>query len=220
MIFLRKKKKLLPGSSLRKRISGLVPCRRSLFVASALFLLPLCFFLSACDQVARHKVLTTIFEGVPSLPPADEYCATYHEEEMAKYLAMMAGKELAALDGDKAVMSRHKPFDEKKCRDCHDFETKVGLVRPPRELCQMCHTDFIQGDFVHGPVSVGDCSACHLPHSSQYPSLLLLDKNRICGKCHTEKRLAANMHTQVMAKGMNCVDCHDPHFGDAMYFLK
>lgn len=181
----------------------------------------LCLVLSGCDQVARHKVLTTIFEGVPSLPPAEELCAEYHEKEMEKYLAIQAGKELAAKgDGKEVVMSLHKPFGEKKCKDCHDFESKVGLVRPKLELCQMCHVDFIKGTFVHGPVGVGDCSACHLPHSSEYPSLLVVDKNRICDKCHTEKRLAANMHKQVMAKRMNCVDCHDPHFGASMYFLK
>jgi predicted CXXCH cytochrome family protein len=188
------------------------------------FLLSVFFFglvLSGCDQVTRHKVLTTIFEGVPSLPPVDELCSEYHEQEMEKYLALQAGKELAAkLAGAQAAISSHKPYNEKKCRDCHDFETQVGLVRPKQELCVMCHTDFIRGSFVHGPVEVGDCSACHLPHSSEFSSLLELDKNRICDKCHTEKRLAANMHKQVMAKGMNCVDCHDPHFGDSMYFLK
>lgn len=185
------------------------------------FISVLCLILSGCDQVARHKVLTTIFEGVPSLPSPEELCAEYHEQEMEKYLAEQAGKELAAKGGDgQLVMSRHKPFHEKKCKDCHDFETNVGLVRPKLELCQMCHVDFIRGNFVHGPVGVGDCSACHLPHSSEFPSLLVLDKNRICDKCHTEKRLAANMHKQVMAKGMNCVDCHDPHYGASMYFLK
>jgi predicted CXXCH cytochrome family protein len=187
-----------------------------LFLISVLSLI-----LSGCDQVTRHKVLTTIFEGVPSLPPVDELCSEYHEQEMEKYLALQAGKELAAkLAGAQAAISTHKPYNEKKCRDCHDFETQVGLVRPKQELCVMCHTGFIRGSFVHGPVEVGDCSACHLPHSSEFSSLLELDKNRICDKCHTEKRLAANMHKQVMAKGMNCVDCHDPHFGDSMYFLK
>ncbi len=185
------------------------------------FVFLLCLLVSGCDQVTRHQVLTTIFEGVPSLPPPEELCSDYHEQEMKKYLDEKAGRELAAKkDTTLAAISHHKPYVEKKCKDCHDFESKVGLVRPKLELCVMCHTNFIKGSFVHGPVEVGDCSACHLPHSSEYSSLLEMDKNRLCDKCHTEKRLAANMHKQVMAKGMNCVDCHDPHFGDAMYFLK
>ena len=201
--------------------SRLFPCRLLPFAFSLFLLLPLCLVLSGCDEVARHKVLTTIFEGVPSLPPADEFCVTYHEEEMEKYLARQAGKELAAkAAGEQAAASRHKPFHEKKCLDCHDFKSAIGLLRPKLELCQMCHTNFIKGEFVHGPVGVGDCSACHLPHTSEHPSLLVLDKNGLCGKCHTEERLAVNMHKQVMVKGMNCVDCHDPHFGNSKYFLK
>ena len=185
----------------------------------SLCLLPLAILLSGCDQVSRHKVLTTIFEGVPSLPDPEEMCEEYHEQEMERYLAGLA-EEALAMEGKVVEKSSHKPFKEKKCKDCHDFTTDVGLIRPKLQLCLVCHTGFIKGRYVHGPVSVGDCSACHLPHISEFVALLEMDRNRICEKCHTEERLAVNMHEQVMTHGMDCVDCHDPHYGDTMYFLR
>jgi predicted CXXCH cytochrome family protein len=120
----------------------------------------------------------------------------------------------------KAARSIHKPYGEKRCNDCHDFSSKVGLIRPKEQLCIGCHRDFIKGKYVHGPIATGTCSACHLPHMSEFPSLLELPKSEICAKCHKEKRLAETMHNKVMERGMECVDCHDTHYGDARYFLR
>jgi predicted CXXCH cytochrome family protein len=94
------------------------------------------------------------------------------------------------------------------------------LLRPSDQLCSMCHKDFVTGSYVHGPVSVSDCLACHLPHDSIYPALLQKSKNEICEKCHVEERVAGRMHEQVISHGMQCVDCHDPHSGNVRYFLQ
>ncbi len=176
------------------------------------------FMLGACDPVTRHKVLTTVFDGVPSLPEPESLC----EEYAARKIAEMQSQSQEQAGGEQMddKWSVHKPYEEKKCEDCHDFSQAVGLVRPANELCFMCHRNFIRGKYVHGPVSVGDCLSCHLPHSSRYTSLLEMDRSEICSKCHVEKRLAENMHSEVMNHNMECIDCHDPHFGDVKYFLK
>jgi predicted CXXCH cytochrome family protein len=126
-------------------------------------------------------------------------------------------EEQAAAEG-----SSHPPYEEKRCGDCHNTteEKTSGLILPPRELCFSCHTGFIKGHFVHGPVAVGECLACHVPHTSAFSSLLVKDKSEICAGCHKEKRLAAAMHDKVAARRMVCVDCHDPHYGEARFFLK
>ncbi len=180
------------------------------------------FFATGCDPVTRHKVLTTIFDGVPDPVPPEKILEDYYQRRRQQEMAAAAGGDGTAASGRRHV-SKHKPYVEKKCKDCHDFSTAVGLIRPPRELCFVCHRDFrrhLQDPYVHGPVAVGDCSACHLPHSSEYTALLRQDRSKICDKCHQESRLAAGMHTQVMNHEMACVDCHDPHFGQARYFLK
>lgn len=178
-------------------------------------------FLAGCDTVTRHKVLSTLFDGYPSLPPEEKYCTDYVYEIMA-----MEGKDSEPAAGDevaknaKKKASVHKPYGEKLCNDCHDQTQPNGLIRPNRELCGVCHKDFIQGAQVHGPVAVGECQACHLPHTSAHPSLLKASRDEICAVCHQESRLAAGMHDKVTEKTMACVDCHDPHFGNTRYFLK
>ena len=181
-----------------------------------------CFLLASCsDPVTRHKVLSTIFDGVPPPPPAGEMCNEYYQERFA---AEAAGQEMLAGEGSssKTKGSSHKPYKEKKCRDCHSKNKNVnaGLIAPKRELCGVCHKDFIKGSNVHGPVAVGDCLACHLPHNSQYPSLLKEDPDKICATCHQESRLATAMHDRFLVKTISCGECHDPHAGDARYFLK
>ena len=181
-----------------------------------------CLLLASCgDTVARHKVLSTIFDGVPSLPPAGEMCNQYYQERVA---AETAGREITSAEENSAQnrSSSHKPYDEKKCRDCHsnDKNVNAGLIAPKRGLCGVCHKDFIKGHNVHGPVAVEDCLSCHLPHNSQYPSLLKEDPDKICATCHQESRLAAAMHDRFVVKTISCGECHDPHAGDARYFLK
>jgi predicted CXXCH cytochrome family protein len=177
------------------------------------FCLSVLCLLCGCDQVARHKVLTTVFDGVPSLPPAEQFCQDYADEP-GQSVAKATASEQAAFAG-----SSHQPYAEKSCGLCHKSSQDNALIVPKDELCFVCHTDFVQGVNVHGPVSVGDCLACHLPHDSSYAFLLQADRNTICGRCHVEERLAAGMHNTLKDRGMDCVDCHDAHAGNNRYFL-
>lgn len=189
----------------------------------SLLLLAVCLvaWVAGCDSVARHKVLTTVFDGVPELPQPQNLCDEYYQQRMA---AEAEGKMLNAageLVAD-AQRSAHKPYAEKACNDCHSSNKNVndGLIAPKRELCGVCHTNFVTGLNVHGPVAVGDCLACHLPHSSNHKALLKEDPDEVCATCHQEKRLAAAMHERFVTKDISCGECHDPHSGDARYFLK
>ncbi|BCS53273.1 cytochrome c3 family protein [Geobacter sp. SVR] len=174
---------------------------------------------AGCDAVGRHKALSVIFDGVPSLPPPEEICEQYAAIRVAEVRDELSGKKSvpsAVVDSK----SQHAPYLEKRCNDCHDKKNQNGLITSRTELCMVCHTGFVKGLYVHGPVAVGDCSACHLPHSSNYPSLLRADKNAICLTCHREKRTASAMHDKLAAQRIGCTDCHDPHFGNAPFFLK
>ncbi len=183
-------------------------------------------FLAGCaDPVANHEVKNFFFDGVPDLPSLDVLCA----ENMADifddyYIARLdeaeSGEGIVTEDV-KTQGSIHPPFDEKDCQGCHDFKKANKLITERKEdLCYVCHKNFIKGRYVHGPIAVSDCLACHVPHDSPYASLLQKDRNTICSKCHTERRLAKDMHDRVVRRQMLCVDCHDAHSGDVLYFLK
>lgn len=177
------------------------------------------------DPLAKHKFLTTIFDGVPDIPSIDELCEENIEDLFNKYFEQKI-TEASSSDWDtgkissEAAGSAHRPWKEKNCQGCHNFQAENKLKLPKNEICFLCHKNFIQGKYVHGPVSVGACLACHDPHSSPNPSLLRKSLKEICFKCHLEKRLASQMHDKVIANGMVCVDCHNPHSRNMRYFLK
>ena len=172
--------------------------------------------LSGCDPITRHKVASTIFDGVPALPPPEQLCEEYAEKRVAA-----AKEELVQKETKKGPAgSTHPPYQEKQCDGCHDKTKEGGLIQPKNKLCFVCHTNFIKGAYVHGPVATADCLACHEPHLSNFPKLLKSTPEKICGTCHRERRIAAAMHDKVAAQQLICVDCHDPHFGNAQFFLK
>lgn len=197
--------------------------RSKLLLPTVLGAALLLLLLPACDRVVRHKVLSTVFDGVPSLPDPEELCRDYRRERSevepgAETLA--AGEDEGAGKVATAEHSSHEPYAQKDCQACHDFERGSGLRVAADRLCLTCHQDFVRGRFVHGPVSVGDCLACHRPHTSPHGSLLILDKGELCGRCHREARLTPGMHEAVAARQMSCPECHDPHQGSESYFLK
>lgn len=195
---------------------------RLTLVVGLLLLLSGCFKI---DPLTKQKLLTSFFDGVPELPSVEELCKDNIEELFNQYYE----QKIAAADkGDSEEdpgkknthASTHRPWKEKNCTACHNFQTESKLLLPKNEICYLCHKNFIQGKNVHGPVAVGACLACHDPHSSGSPSLLRMSLETICFKCHKEKRLAAGMHDKIVSRGMLCVDCHNPHSGNIHYFLK
>lgn len=156
--------------------------------------------LAGCSSVTGHKILTTFFDGVPSLPPPEDLCKEYAD-------AKKNTEEKGAKVAEVIERSEHPPYAERRCDDCHDKQKEGGLIAPRNELCMVCHTGFIKGYYVHGPIAVGQCLACHVPHNSNYPSLLKVSKKELCGTCHREKRAAFELHKKTVERNFNCTDC-------------
>ena len=177
----------------------------------------LCIFSGGCDSVSRYKVLSTVFDGVPSLPPPEQLCADYAQQQLAAALSGGEKTETPVVQ----TGSQHPPYRDKNCDDCHARSNPSGFVSARVEdLCFVCHKDFIKGRYVHGPVAASACLFCHDPHSSRNPALLKAEKSAICIQCHREERVAAGMHSIVMGRNMECVNCHNPHYGNGPYFLE
>lgn len=207
----------------RFRLSGEIGLPSLFFMALSLGLL---MFMCGCsDPVLKHSLLSTLFDGVPALPTTEKLCEEEMGEKYKEFYEALAKEEASGQGGENSarqrkVVSKHRPFAEKKCEGCHDFQKTNLLVVEKNELCFVCHKDFVLERHVHGPVAVGDCLACHYPHDSKYAALLQESKDHICAKCHREERLAVAMHKEVISHQMNCIDCHDPHSSEAPYFLK
>ena len=123
------------------------------------------------------------------------------------------------LGGYERTSSGHRTGDRAQCLDCHvsKDEVRSGVERAPT-LCYGCHDRIDEKRYVHGPLAVGDCLACHDPHGGYGAAHLRREQALLCGNCHAARDTSATIACNARGKG--CVDCHDPHQSDTRYLLK
>jgi predicted CXXCH cytochrome family protein len=100
-----------------------------------------------------------------------------------------------------------------------DFKLKKGARA---KLCVECHDSFqetLKRRYLHTPLSKGDCTGCHDPHTSNNEMMLAADSGVLCYECHDDmgKPDARSVH-EVFAEG-KCALCHDPHASDNKMIL-
>jgi predicted CXXCH cytochrome family protein len=165
----------------------------------------------ACSEDSRYRVLSVFFDGVPE-PGADRGAPADRRPGDVTEIEDPGAPR-------RRVIYKHPPYVDKRCKDCH---TGGGyLIKSPEEgLCQVCHPD-IPGEvaFLHGPLAVNACLACHASHQSDFPWLLLDDLHDICYRCHEFADLSTGLHHDS-TDTVTCVECHDPHGGGDKYFLR
>ena len=107
------------------------------------------------------------------------------------------------------------------CQDCHRIDDEdYALLAPLPELCSRsgCHAELASGKpHLHGPFALGDCRACHLPHSSAASGLLTWPRTRLCLSCHPSGALRT-CPSAADPERSECSACHDAHGGvDALF---
>jgi len=111
------------------------------------------------------------------------------------------------------------------CENCHQkgegktHPGQPGSIKLTQEmpgLCFNCHDEkAFKEKIVHTPIS--NCTACHNPHKSAAPKLLVKDIPGLCYNCHDEKKFRGKSgHTNI---GM-CTGCHSPHSSNIKKLLK
>ncbi|MDH4202815.1 MAG: cytochrome c3 family protein [Phycisphaerae bacterium] len=81
-----------------------------------------------------------------------------------------------------------------------------------------CHTTYKEKAYLHGPMELNDCRACHKPDEpSQHTWKLLQSVTDLCQSCHLEVATMKNVHEPL--KTGDCLQCHDPHSSDNKFFL-
>lgn len=178
-------------------------------------LLLLLLLLIGCSAKKNYKVLSFFLDGVPKPDTAQEVPG----KEALKNLPEKAAPARPRIE-PAIMISRHPAFSERKCAECHSRSAANVLMKKGARLCFACHEkEEFTANYLHGPVAVGACLACHLPHESKYKSLLKNDDGKLCFTCHIEgtlTKIAAHMGEQ----GKSCLKCHFPHAAGNRFFLK
>lgn len=115
------------------------------------------------------------------------------------------------------------------CADCHAPTELAGrckgpvakgwkLTQPDPQLCLECH-EVKKQTALHAVIPAMGCSACHDPHSSDFPNhLVKWPAAELCYECHDAKNDKKSVHTAVSSG--DCAGCHDPHSGAEAPLLK
>lgn len=89
--------------------------------------------------------------------------------------------------------------------------------------CLKCHENFkeiLKRGHVHPLLKKGECTGCHVSHTSSHKGLLITDTNKLCYNCHQdvlpEERLSAH---DTVVEG-NCTTCHASHGSDNRFILR
>lgn len=194
--------------------------------------------LGGCTPTTRYSVLTVFFTGVPppgSKPAEETPLAVAPQPTVARRTVVV-----------KASQYSHGPFATNQCFLCHQTSASGGLrgfgkqqaaqgslaksgavsgqlVAPLGELCIGCHVDaapeaaLAAGQWVHGPVTTGNCTLCHSAHAAPEPFLLRQAADALCTSCHADGLLA---ESEAHASRGDCLGCHDPHWGGDRRLLK
>ncbi len=170
---------------------------------------------AACSHEAGHRVLVFFFDGVPPLETGVTDLAV---ETAGDALATTAIEPPQRVNAAKRFYN-HPAYKQNRCPECHNVDGGT-LIKTAREgLCQSCHPETpAKKKFVHGPVALNGCLACHLYHKSLHPKVLVADAQTLCFHCHEEGELRTDEHHATI-KEERCIDCHDAHGGDDRFFL-
>ena len=80
-----------------------------------------------------------------------------------------------------------------------------------------CHANMGKGKYVHGPVSVLQCTICHVP-TAEHAFKLMENEGKLCNQCHDKEFTGEVIHPRV--KERKCTECHDPHQSPNQFMLR
>ncbi len=80
-----------------------------------------------------------------------------------------------------------------------------------------CHTTYRESQYVHSPVLLEKCEACHVTVENRHAFELVSTGEELCTFCHKMK--FENFVHEPVAKG-ECLKCHDPHSAEFPFLIK
>lgn len=208
-----------PNKGSMLKYSAKISC--NLFVSVGVLLIMI-----SCSPDTRYLILNTLIDGVPD---KDEYFGRVEEvaEEAREDSTQISDKGPGQLTARETTAvperrgSKHQPFADRNCSVCHNIGKGNALVMAADKLCYSCHPDYEHlSGYLHGPVAVSACSACHDAHESKEDHLLARAGDRLCTFCHKNVGDTYSSDHRALAE-TGCLSCHRPHSDDnSRFFLR
>lgn len=152
-------------------------------------------------------------------------CSDCHDPHAAGNRLLLADSRTyqRRMDIRRVERSEHAAWERSDCARCHQTEQGNRVVDDVDRVCLECHEPVIQQAQanlanVHEPITEGKCTACHTPHRSPRPALLLPTAERTCYGCHDPAAIRTPEHPNVTR--VDCVLCHRGHGGDNPHLLR
>ena len=174
-----------------------------------------------CSQMTQYRVLSFFFDGVPPPPgvaPAKPETVTgpwgielpAEDQRAQAFLRATTRRAQERKKQERWVF--HEPYRKHRCSGCHVQEASYQ-IKVLADTCRKCHSSHYElqaDDWAHGPVALGQCALCHVPHRSKHTGLLTKKMPEVCFDCHDPAQTQEGPH-HSMAGDRKCTDCHDPH---------
>ena len=107
-------------------------------------------------------------------------------------------------------------------RDATGSTAPPPTTELPRESCVTaeCHPGVKGKTYVHGPVQVNGCDACHsLTDAATHSFEPVRDRHELCSLCHDPDVSMGTFVHEPFAEG-ECLSCHDPHASSSPTMLR
>jgi predicted CXXCH cytochrome family protein len=169
---------------------------------------------SSCSTKSSYGIKKIFFDGVPD--PFKDNEIVYGISSVDSTSRKMRDSILAKAKSKEIL---HQPFQEQKCKTCHQKYRKSQSRTTSKDLCYTCH-DNLETAYqnLHAPVVAGYCTQCHNPHKSKNKKLLISGDNTLCYNCHDEEYVSSTTLHKTMGE-KNCTTCHNAHGGDTNFYL-
>lgn len=173
--------------------------------------------MAGCSIETRSRLMHFFFEYPEPSSPSPEREATSSSEASSQPTSEPSSQPAETVEG-----SRHPPFVQRQCQQCHVGKMSQAPRKDFMAACQTCHADrFKPSRFGHAPTIADDCRFCHAMHTSSQPHLLKEPQAILCTSCHAASfdDKAKNTYHRGIAS-MDCTGCHNPHLSDNHFLLK
>lgn len=119
----------------------------------------------------------------------------------------------------------HQGSRDSVCNPCHRIEITekdIKPLKPENSVCHQCHKKIALYNYVHGPVSRGDCLRCHNKDSKPVRFATQKPDSELCFICHKEKKdeWAPKKYMHGPAATGKCTICHNAHASNNIAWLR